>query len=98
MEWQLVASYFTVKSTDIFCSVALESVRLSMYLPVLLWGGRVVRWRLVSFQCRGVLLIWIRVRQGSTALAMCAGGGCLGIFTLVYHFSSFSVSLGDGPI
>ena len=76
-----------------FCSVALESVCLSMYLPVLLWGFRVVRWRWVSFQCRGVLLIWIRVRQGPTALAMGAGGGCLGIFTLVYHFSCLSPSL-----
>ena len=45
-----------------------------------------------------ISLIWIRVRQGPTALAMGAGGGCLGIFTLVYFFSSFSVSLGDGPI
>ena len=27
-----------------------------------------------------------------------AGGGCLDIFTLVYHFFSFSLSLGDGPI
>ena len=27
-----------------------------------------------------------------------AGGGGLGIFTLIYPFSSFSLSLGDGPI
>ena len=27
-----------------------------------------------------------------------AGGGCLDIFTLLYLFSSFSLSLGDGPI
>ena len=53
----------------------------------------------VNFQCRGVLLIWIRVGQGPTALAVGAGGGCLDIFTLVYHFSfSFSLSLGDGLI
>ena len=39
----------------------------------------------------------IRVEQGPTALAVGAGGGCLDIFTLVYHFS-FSLSLGDGPI
>ena len=45
-----------------------------------LGGGRVVRWCWVSFQCRGVLLIWIRVGQGSTALAVGAGGGCLDIF------------------
>ena len=38
------------------------------------------RWPRVNFQCRGVLLICIIVRQGPTALAMGAGGGCLDIF------------------
>ena len=52
----------------------------------------------VNFQCRGVLLIWIIVGQGPVALAVGAGGGCLDIFSLVYHFFSFSLSLGDGPI
>ena len=28
----------------------------------------------VNFQCRGVLLIWITVGQGPTALAVGAGG------------------------
>ena len=42
--------------------------------------------------------IWISVGQGSSALAVGADGGCLGIFTLIYPFSSFSLSLGDGPI
>ena len=43
--------------------------------------------------------IWITIGQGPTALAVGAGGGCLGIF--YYHLSflsSFSISLGDGPI
>ena len=57
-----------------------------------------VRWSWVNFQCRGVLLVWIRVGQGPTALAVGAGGGCLDIFTLIYPFSSFSLSLGDDPI
>ena len=61
-------------------------------------GGRVVRWCWVNFQCRGVLLIWIRVGQGHDALAVGAGGGCLDIFSLVFHFSFLSPSLGDGPI
>ena len=52
-----------------------------------------VQWCWVNFQCRGVLLIWIRVGQGPTALAMGAGGGCLDIFTLIYHFSFLSPSL-----
>ena len=43
--------------------------------------------------------IWITVGQGPTALVVGAGGGCLDIFTLIYPFlSSFSLSLGDGPI
>ena len=36
---------------------------------------------------------WIRVRQGPTELAVGAGGSCLDIFSLVYHFSIFSPSL-----
>ena len=43
--------------------------------------------------------LWMIVGQGPTALAVSAGGGCFDIFTLVYLFlSSFSTSLGDGPI
>ena len=56
-------------------------------------GGRAVRWSWVNFQCRGVLLVWIRVGQGPTALAVGAGGGCLDIFTLIYPFSLLSPSL-----
>ena len=56
-------------------------------------GGRVVRWSWVNFQCRGVLLVWIRVGQGPTGLAVGAGGGCLDIFTLIYLFSPLSRSL-----
>ena len=56
-------------------------------------GGRVVRRCWVNFQCRGVLLIWIIVGQGPIALAIGAGGGCLDIFSLIYHFSFLSPSL-----
>ena len=56
-------------------------------------GGRVVRWSWINFQVRGVLLVWIRVGQGPTALAVGAGGGCLDIFTLLYPFSFLSPSL-----
>ena len=37
--------------------------------------------------------IWIIVQQGPTALAVGAGGGCLDIFSLVYHFSFLTPSL-----
>ena len=56
-------------------------------------GGRVVRRCWVNFQCRGVLLIWIIVGQGPTVLAVGAGGGCLAIFSPIYHFSFLSPSL-----
>ena len=42
--------------------------------------------------------ILITVGQGPIALAVGAGGGGLDIFTLIYPFSSVSLSLGDGPI
>ena len=42
---------------------------------------------------------WITVGPGPAALVVGAGEGCLDIFTLIYPFlSSFSLSLGDGPI
>ena len=42
--------------------------------------------------------IWIRVGQGPAALAADAGWGCLDIFTLIYPFSPFSPSRGNGLI
>ena len=40
----------------------------------------------------------ITVGQWPIALAVSAGGGGLDIFTLIYPFFSFSLSLGDGLI
>ena len=53
-------------------------------------GGAMV---LGKFLVRGFLLIWIRVGQRPTALAVCAGGGCLDTFSLVCHFAFLSSSL-----
>ena len=45
------------------------------------------------------LTIWITVGQGPTALAVGAGGGWFGHFySQLSVLSSFSLSLGDGPI
>ena len=60
-----------------------------------IWDGAKV---LGKLPVPGRPTIWITVGQGPTALAVGAGGGCLDIFTLIYPFSSFSLSLGDGPI
>ena len=58
-----------------------------------------VQWCWVNFQCQGVLLIWITIGQGPTALAVGAGWGCLDIFSSSLSFLfSFSLSLKDGPI
>ena len=60
-------------------------------------GGRVVRWCWVNFQCRASFNFdYSRAR--AIALAVGTGGGGLDIFTLIYLFSSFSLSPGDGPI
>ena len=42
---------------------------------------------------QGVLLTWTIVGQGPAALIVGAGGGCLGIFSLIYHFSLLSPSI-----
>ena len=61
-------------------------------------GGRVVRWCWVKLPVPGHPTICITVEQGPPALAVGAGGGCLDIFTLIYHFSFSPLSLGDGLI
>ena len=53
---------------------------------------------LVKLPVPGRPIIWMMVGQGPIALAVGADGGCLDVFTLLYHFFSFSLSLGDGPI
>ena len=92
----LVYSYFVLLSVHLISGFSFSLHSQYSYFVLLsghfLGGGRVVRWSWVNFQCRGVLLVWIRVGQGPTALAVGAGGGCLDIFTLIYPFSSFSLS------
>ena len=52
----------------------------------------------INFQCRVILLIWIIIGQGLSALAVGAGGGCLDIFFSRLSFLSFSLSLGAPDI
>ena len=70
-----------------------EFRRLCFRLSIFVHGGeRVVRWCWVNVQSRGVLLIWILVAQGPTALAAGAGGGSFDIF-LSSIISFFSLPL-----
>ena len=57
-----------------------------------------VRWCWGNFQSRGVLLTWIKVGQGPAALAVGAGGVFGHFFSHLSFLSSFSLSVGDGPI
>ena len=107
-QYSLTANYATLNCQCQFAwskvfVVILTAISFVIYsmaiFPLNRRGGRVVRWCWVNFQCRGVLLIWIRVGQGPTALAVGAGGGCLDVFYSHLSFLfSFSLSLGDGPI
>ena len=86
MDWQLVASNFTVKSTDIFYSVH----ELLSY-PSRGWsGGAMVLFKL-PVPGRPTTLDYSRARA-YCACSRC-GGGCLDSFSLVYHFSFLSPSL-----
>ena len=66
---------------------------INLEIPGLVGSDRVVRWCWVSFQCRGVLLIWIMVGQGPSALAVGAGGVAWTFFFTRLSFPcSFSLS------
>ena len=60
------------------------------------WSGGAMVLGKLSVPGRPTILI--KVGQGPIALAVGAGGGGLDIFTLIYPFSSCSLSLGDGSI
>ena len=60
------------------------------------WSGGVMV--LGQLPVPGRPTILITAGQGPIALAEGAGGGGLDIFSLIYPFSSSSLSLGGGPI
>ena len=69
-----------------------------MYLQQITWGWSGGAMVLGKLPVPGRPTIWMIVGQGPIALAVGAGGCCLDIFTLLSFLSSFSLSLGDGPI
>ena len=52
-----------------------------------------VRWCWVNFQCRDILQNWMNIGQGSTALAVVAGGGCVDTVFIASIFSLFFLPL-----
>ena len=88
--------FFPPDVWDEICDL-IESV--SDGFPTYIWGWSGGTMVLGKLPVPGRPTIWIIVGQGPAALAVGADGGCLDIFTLIYTFlSSFSLSLGDGPI
>ena len=71
---------------------------LSFLFSFSLWGWSGGAMVLGKLPVPGRPTTLIAVGQGPVALAVGAGGGGMDIFTLIYPFSSFSISLGDGPI
>ena len=74
--------------------VNMSSVAVVFTINTRIWrgwsGGGMVLGKLPA---PGRPTIWITVGQGSTALTVGAGGGCLDIFTLLYPFSLLSLPL-----
>ena len=88
----------TITSKTVKCVVNYSTTppRVTNFLFMMGWsGGAMV---LGKLPVPGRPTIWMIVGQGPTAIAVGAGGGGLDIFTLLYPFSSFSLSLGDDPI
>ena len=56
-------------------------------------GARAHTRRVLQSRKSGMVLICVKVGQWPSALAEGVGGGCLGIFSLVYFFSLLSHSL-----
>ena len=50
-----------------------------------------------TFMVGGVLVIWIKVRQGTSVLAVGAGGVGVDIFSLMYYSLSFLLLCGRRP-
>ena len=86
---------FKKKKTNLFPRISFIFIHFFTFLRGLSGGAMV----LGKLPVPGRPTVWMAVGQGPTALAVGADGGCLENFTLVYPFlSSFSLSLGDGPI
>ena len=66
---------------------------INIVVSTMVWGWSGGAMVLGKLPVPGRPTIWITVGQGSTVLAVGAGGGCLDIFTLIYPFFLLSPSL-----
>ena len=95
--WSLILVYFHLLILlDASTDTEIKSCNYFRKIIVVVACGRVGQRCWINFQCWGVLLIWIKVGQKPTALAV--GVSCLDMFSLVYLNSFLSSSLEDGPI
>ena len=96
-ESQIAVSYLNQLPTDDYGDGRV--VRWCLVNFQRLWGAWSGRAKVLGkLPVRGRPTVWMIVGQGPIALAVGAGGGDLDIFALRYLFSSFSLSLGGGPI
>ena len=92
------SSIFNTYEVYILKTASTGSGKCFNELGQLFWGWSGGAMVLGKLPVPGRPTILITVGQGPIALAVGAGGGGLDIFTLTYPFSSFSLSLGYGPI
>ena len=77
--WECLRECSMDNYCELFANKFMEFVNSTIpYKGVVGWSGGALGW--VHFQCRGVLLIWIREGQGPTLLSVSADGGCMDIF------------------
>ena len=90
--------YFVLSSPCMWYSSNVSTFIAIHFASCYIWGWLRGAMVLGKLPVPGRPTILITVGQGPIALAVGAGGKGLDTFTFIYPFSSFSLSLGDGPI
>ena len=91
-KWIINCSHVCVNCSFVYYCYSVYDVKADLKLQ----GGSGGAMVLGKLPLPGRPTTWMIVRLGPIAHAVSAGGGCLDIFTLLYLFSPFSLSLGDG--
>ena len=93
VDFCLLFSLFIIHIFIIIIKLFLYFHFFSLIVFCFYWGWSGGAMVLGKLSVPGRPTIWVTVGQGPTALAVGAGGGCLDIFTLIYHFFPLSPSL-----